>query len=84
MNDVGGKLLSGIKIMYFDSLVCVRVKRGESERLRIDSGVRQRLFHVPLAFQCIYGCSNEGRERESGDYLASCMQMTCVMSRRRN
>ena len=31
MNDVGGgKLLSGIKCMYVDSLACVRVKGGES------------------------------------------------------
>ena len=26
MYDVGGKLLSGIKSMYIDSLACVRVK----------------------------------------------------------
>ena len=29
------KLLSGIKSMYVDSLVCVRVKWGESEQSRI-------------------------------------------------
>ena len=29
MYDVGGKLLSGIKSMYVDSLACVRVKGGE-------------------------------------------------------
>ena len=28
MYDLGGKLFSGIKSMYVDSLVCVRVKRG--------------------------------------------------------
>ena len=28
MYDVGIKLLSGIKIMYIDSLACVKVKRG--------------------------------------------------------
>ena len=27
-NDVGGKLLSGIKSMYADSLACVREKKG--------------------------------------------------------
>ena len=43
----GGKLLSGIKSLYVDSLTCVRVKGGESERFRID-----RVYHVPLAFQC--------------------------------
>ena len=30
MNDVGGKLLSGTKSMYVNSLACVRVKGGES------------------------------------------------------
>ena len=29
MYDVGGKLLNGIKIMYINSLTCVRVKGGE-------------------------------------------------------
>ena len=33
--DVGGKLLGGIKSMYVDSLVCVRVKGGESKQFRI-------------------------------------------------
>ena len=41
MCDVVDKLLSGIESMYVDSSACVRVKRGESERFRIDSGVRQ-------------------------------------------
>ena len=41
MFDVSGKLLSGIKNMYFNSLVCLRVKGCESECFRIDSGVRQ-------------------------------------------
>ena len=31
----GGKLLSGIKSMYVDSSVCVRVKGGECEHFRI-------------------------------------------------
>ena len=53
MHDVGGKLLGGIKSMYVDSLAYIRVKGGESEWFRIDSGVR-RLHHVPVAFQCIY------------------------------
>ena len=40
---MGGKLLNGIKSMYVNglSLSCVRVKGGESECLRIESGVRQ-------------------------------------------
>ena len=42
MYDVGGKLMSGIKSMYVDSLPCIRIKGGESEWFRIDSRVRQR------------------------------------------
>ena len=53
MYDVEGKLLSRIKSVYFDSSTCVRVKRGESEQFRIDSGVRL-FYHVSLAFHCIY------------------------------
>ena len=41
MYDVGGKWSGGIKSMYVDILACVRVKGGESEWFRIDSGVRQ-------------------------------------------
>ena len=39
--DVGCKLLSGIKSMCVDSSARVRVKGGQSERFRRDSGVRQ-------------------------------------------
>ena len=46
MYDVGGKLLSGIKSMYVDSLACVR-KRAKSERFKIDSRVRQRCIMSP-------------------------------------
>ena len=41
MYDVGGKLFSGIKSMYVDSSACVRIKECESERFKIDSGVRE-------------------------------------------
>ena len=37
--------------MYVDSSGCVRVKWGETGA-----------YHVPLAVQCIYGCSDEGGE----------------------
>ena len=50
MYDVGGKLLSGIKSTYVDSLACVRVKGGESERFRIDSGVGQSCIMSPWLF----------------------------------
>ena len=36
--DMGGKLLNGIKSMYVNNLAYARVKGGESEYLRIDSG----------------------------------------------
>ena len=45
-----GKLLSGIKSVYPDSLACVRVKGGENNRFRIDSGVRQRCIMSPCLF----------------------------------
>ena len=38
--DVVDKLLGGIKSIYLDSLGCVRVKGGVSERFRTDSGMR--------------------------------------------
>ena len=65
MYDVGGKLLNGIKSMYVNSLARVRVRGGESECFRIDSGVR-RMYHVPLGLQCIYGHSDEGDENWYG------------------
>ena len=34
---MGGKLLSGIKSMYVDSLSCVRANQGESEWFSINS-----------------------------------------------
>ena len=36
--------------MYVDSLACVRVKVGESERFRIDSGVIQGYSTPPWRF----------------------------------
>ena len=69
------------------------------ECFRINSDVR-RVYHVPLAFQSIYGRSDEGGENrdgeegsgisrkreESGGCLDSCIQMIsfCVASRRKN
>ena len=55
MYDVGGKLLNGIKGFYVNSTACVRIKGGVRKQFMIDSGVRQGLYHVPLAVQCIYG-----------------------------
>ena len=46
----GGKLLSGIKSMYVNILDCVRVKRDECERFRIDSGMRQGCIMSPWLF----------------------------------
>ena len=37
---MGSKVLNGIKSIYVDSSACVRVKGGDSEWFRIDSGVR--------------------------------------------
>ena len=35
MYDVGGKLLNGIKIIYVNSLACVRVKGCEDVRVSV-------------------------------------------------
>ena len=40
MNDVGSKLLGGIKRMYEDNSASVRVKGSKSEQFGLDSGVR--------------------------------------------
>ena len=92
MYDVEGKLLGGIKTMYADSLACARVNGSESERFRIDSEVRQGCIMSPCLFNVYMDAVKKGvktgmgKRGESGDYLASCMQMTwfCVVSRRRN
>ena len=42
--------MSGIKDMYVDSSACVRVKGGDSERFRIDIGVRQGRIIYPCLF----------------------------------
>ena len=45
--NVCSKLLSGIKSRYVNSLACARVKWGESECFRIDSGVKQKCIMSP-------------------------------------
>ena len=50
MYDVGGKLLNGIKNMYANNQAFGRVKGGDSERFKIDSGVRQVCIVSPLLF----------------------------------
>ena len=42
--------MNGIKSMYVDSSVCVRIKWGENEQFRIDSGVRQECIMSPWLF----------------------------------
>ena len=39
--------------LCINRLACIRVKGGESECFRIDSGVRQWCIMFPLTFQCI-------------------------------
>ena len=92
MYDVGGKLLNGIKSIYFVSLACVRVKEGESERFKFDSGVRQScimslwLFSVYKDTVMKEVKTLRGRMGENGDYLDSCMQISWfyVMSWKKN
>ena len=88
MYDVGGKLLNGIKKIYVNSLTCIKVKGGESNRFRTDNGVRQGCI-MPLGSSMWIWIAEMkevkmGMERmrmrlmegERGDYLASCIQMT--------
>ena len=58
MYDVGVKVMNGIKSMYVNSLASVRVKGGENECFRINSGVRQGCI-LSLSLQCIYGRIDE-------------------------
>ena len=80
--------MSGIKSMYIDSSVCVKVKRGESERFTMDSVVRQGCI-MP---HCLFNVYMDAMMKEvkmgmgkRGVRLASCMQMTwfCVVNRMR-
>ena len=90
MYDGDGKLLSGIKKMYVDSLAHVKVKGGESERLMIDRGVRQGCILFPWLFNVYMDAVTKegkmvmGRREvrfeeggESGDYLADDLEL-CV------
>ena len=62
-----GKLLSGIKSMYVYSSACIRVKWGESEWFRIDSGVRQGCIMSPqMSVQSTYGWSDDEGENRDG------------------
>ena len=79
---MASKLLNSIKSMYVNSLVCVRIKGGESECLKINSGVRPGRIMSPWLFNVYIGENGDGEEGKSGDCLASCMQMTwyCVVN----
>ena len=61
---MGGELFNGIKSMYVNSQACVRVKGGESECFRIDSGVRQGCIMSPWLFNVYMETvtKEEGRE----------------------
>ena len=58
MYDVDSIFLNGIKSLFANSLDYVRVKGGESEY----DWQETMLPHVPLALQCLYGCSDERSE----------------------
>ena len=50
--------------IYINSLSCIKVIRGENVSFRIAS---TRYCYVPLAFQGVYGCSNERSENGEGE-----------------
>ena len=54
---------NGMKSMYVNSLACVRVKGGESECFRVDSGVRQECIMSPWVFNVYMDVVGE-EERE--------------------
>ena len=67
-------------VRMYDSYNCVKVKGGEIERFRIYSGVRQGCIMSPWLYNVYMdGVMKEGRDSwemgESGDYLASGMQI---------
>ena len=54
VEDVGGKLLSGIKSMYVYSSAWVRVKGGENDQFKMDNGVRQGCIMSPWLFNVYF------------------------------
>ena len=83
--------MNGIKSLYVNSLACVRVKGCENEGFRIENGVRQGCIMFPWLFNVYIDAVMKevkmeiGKREESGNCLASCMQMTwfCMVSRRK-
>ena len=79
MYNVGGKLLNGFKSMYINNIACVRVKGGETECFRTNSGLRQECimssWHFSVYIDAVMKEVRMGmrRREESGDCLASCM-----------
>ena len=79
---MGVKLLSYIKSMYFNGLACVKVKGGESECFRNNSGVRQGCIMSSFLFNIYLDAVMQevkigmGKRDESGGFFTSCMQMT--------
>ena len=60
-------LLSGIKSMYVDNSAFLRVKWGESEQFRIDSGMGQGCIMSPRLFNVYMdGVRKEGSELSGG------------------
>ena len=89
MNDVGGKLLNGIKSIYINRLAFVRMKGVESQCFWINSGVRHWCIRSPWLFNVymdtVMKVKMEMGREGMGDCLASCMKMTwfCVVSQRK-
>ena len=63
---MGGKLFKDIKSVYVTSLACVRVKVGESDCFRINSGVRQGCIMSPWLFNVYMDTEMEEGSEISG------------------
>ena len=66
MYEMGDKLLNGIKSIYVNSLICVRVKGCESKCFRISSGVRQVCIMSPWLFNVYVNAVMKKTKMEMG------------------
>ena len=75
IGSIGKSVLNGVKSMYVNRLACVKVKGGESECFRINSGVRKKcimsLWHLNVYVAAMMKKVKIGMKGKRGnaDYL---------------